>query len=183
MTEGTAFRPGDIEKETVMKKLALAVSAAISLFAASGVAHAGEVISDQRYWPNEAVSDQRYAPSGAYGYYYADRTRPGFYAPGYDAMASMDQVPAIGPVTGSSFVYRGGPKTGTRDYTRIEIREPLKEPGARLNSASRALSLARLYATRTASAPLTASALSITARSSAPDCTVMFSAKKRASVT
>lgn len=101
-----------------MKKIALAASVAISLFAASGVAHAGDVISDQRYWPSDAVSDQRILPSDAYGYYYAGRTRPGVYAPGYDAMASMDQVPVVGPAPGNSFVYRGGPKTGTRDYTR-----------------------------------------------------------------
>lgn len=101
-----------------MTKFALAVSAAISLFAASGVAHAGEVISDQRYWPNEATLDQRTSPNDAYGYYYTGRARPGFYAQGYDAMASMDQAPVVGPTLGSSFTYRGGPKTGTRDYTR-----------------------------------------------------------------
>ena len=39
------------------------------------------------------------------------------------------------------------------------------------------------YASSTASAPFTASAPSITVRSNAPACTVMFSAKKRASVT
>ena len=39
------------------------------------------------------------------------------------------------------------------------------------------------YPSNTASAPFTASALSITVRSSAPACTVMFSAKNRASVT
>jgi hypothetical protein len=39
------------------------------------------------------------------------------------------------------------------------------------------------YPSSTASAPLTASALSITVRSSAPACTEMFSAKNRASVT
>jgi hypothetical protein len=39
------------------------------------------------------------------------------------------------------------------------------------------------YASNTASAPFTASALSITVRSSAPACTVTFSAKNRASVT
>jgi hypothetical protein len=41
----------------------------------------------------------------------------------------------------------------------------------------------RGYPSSTASAPLTASALSITVRSSEPACTVMFSAKNRASVT
>ncbi|WP_424629704.1 hypothetical protein [Bradyrhizobium sp. SYSU BS000235] len=91
-----------------MTRFALAASAAISLFAASGIAHAGEVISDQRYWPNEVTSDQRYWPSETYGYgYYAGRTRPPF-----NAMASMNTAPN----TGSSFIYRGGPKTGTRDY-------------------------------------------------------------------
>ncbi|MEH2512487.1 hypothetical protein V1291_003841 [Nitrobacteraceae bacterium AZCC 1564] len=89
-----------------MTKFALAVFAAISLFAASGLAHAGEVISDQRYWPSEVIQDQRYWPSGVYGYY-TDRTHPRF-----NAMASMYGV----RTTGSSFVYRGGPKTGTRDY-------------------------------------------------------------------
>jgi hypothetical protein len=80
-----------------MTRFTLAVSAAISLFAASGVAHSGEVISDQRYWPHEA-----------YGYgYYAGRTHPPF-----NSMASMGAAPS----TGSSFIYRGGPKTGTRDY-------------------------------------------------------------------
>jgi hypothetical protein len=39
------------------------------------------------------------------------------------------------------------------------------------------------YPSSTASAPLTASALSITVRSSEPACTEMFSAKNRASVT
>lgn len=101
-----------------MKKFTLVASTAISLFAASGVAHAGDVISDQRYWPNEAVSDQRASPNNAYGYYYAGRTGPGFYVPGYDAMASMDQGPVVGPAPGTSFTYLGGPKTGTRDYTR-----------------------------------------------------------------
>ncbi len=51
--------------------------------------------------------------------------------------------------------------------------------------ASFHLAYARLHAgypSNTASAPLTASAESITARSSAPACTEMFSAKKRASV-
>jgi uncharacterized protein with FMN-binding domain len=87
-------------------------SAAISLFAATGtIAHAGEVISDQRYWPSEEIQNQRYWPNEAYGYgYYTGRTRPAF-----NAMASMD---AAAPTTGSSFVYRGGPKTGTRDYIR-----------------------------------------------------------------
>ena len=95
--------------KTFTTRFALAASAAISLFAATGsVAHAGDVISDQRYWPSEAISDQRYWPSGVYGSY-TGQTRPGF-----NAMASMYQVPA----GGSSFVYRGGPKTGTRDYTR-----------------------------------------------------------------
>jgi len=41
----------------------------------------------------------------------------------------------------------------------------------------------RLQANNTASAPVTASAPSITVRSSDPACTEMFSAKKRASVT
>lgn len=90
-----------------MTRFALAASAAISLFAASGIAHAGEVISDQRYWPGEATSDQRYYwPNEVYGPY-AGRTRSGV-----DAMASMYGV----PTTGSSFVYQGGPKTGTRAY-------------------------------------------------------------------
>jgi hypothetical protein len=40
----------------------------------------------------------------------------------------------------------------------------------------------RPYASRTASAPVTASAPSITVRSSEPACTEMFSAKKRARV-
>ena len=40
-----------------------------------------------------------------------------------------------------------------------------------------------IYPSNTASAPFTASALSITVRSSEPACTVMFSAKNRASVT
>ena len=39
------------------------------------------------------------------------------------------------------------------------------------------------YASSTASAPFTASALSVTVRSSAGACTEMFSAKNRASVT
>lgn len=91
-----------------MTKFMLAASAAISLFI--GVAHAGEVISDQRYWPSEEVQAQRYWPNETYGYGYTGRTRPAF-----DAMASMYAVP---PTTGSSFVYRGGPKTGTRDYIR-----------------------------------------------------------------
>jgi len=92
-----------------MKRFMLAASAAISLFAASGVAHAGEVISDQRYWPSEEIQSQRYWSNQAYGYgYYAGRTRPAF-----NAMASMNTA---APTTGSSFVYRGGPKTGTRDY-------------------------------------------------------------------
>jgi hypothetical protein len=39
------------------------------------------------------------------------------------------------------------------------------------------------YASNTASAPFTASALSITVRSSDPACTEIFSAKNRASVT
>lgn len=96
-----------------MTRFTLAVSAAISLFAASGigVAHAGEVISDQRYWPNEEVQSQRYWPNDPYGYY------RGYYGsrPAYDAMASMYGV-APNTDTGSSFIYRGGPKTGTRDY-------------------------------------------------------------------
>jgi hypothetical protein len=92
-----------------MRSFMLAASAAISLFAASGVAHAGEVISDQRYWPSEVNSQQRYWPNEAYGYgYYAGSRHPAF-----NAVASM--YPAA-PTTGSSFVYRGGPKTGTRDY-------------------------------------------------------------------
>lgn len=97
--------------KTFTKRFVLAASAAISLFAATGgIAHAGEVISDQRYWPGEEIQNQRYRPNEAYGYgYYTGRTRPAF-----NAMASMDQV----PTTGSSFVYRGGPKTGTRDYIR-----------------------------------------------------------------
>lgn len=92
-----------------MTRFMLAVTATISLFAVSGVAHAGEVISDQRYWPSEEMQGQRYWPNEAYGYgYYTGRTRPAF-----NAMASMN---AAVPTTGSSFVYRGGPKTGTRDY-------------------------------------------------------------------
>jgi hypothetical protein len=47
---------------------------------------------------------------------------------------------------------------------------------------SQALNRCR-YAKSTASAPFTASALSITVRSSAAACTEMFSAKNRASVT
>jgi hypothetical protein len=101
---------GYVGKEMIMTRFALAASAVISLLAASGIAHAGEVISDQRYWPIEMTSDQRYWPREAYRYgYYADRTRPPI-----NAMAGMDTV----PTTGSSFVYRGGPKTGTRDYVR-----------------------------------------------------------------
>lgn len=91
-----------------MTRFALAASAAISLFAASGIAQAGEVISDQRYWPSEEIQAPRYWPNEAYRYgYYTDRTRAPF-----DAMASVYGV----PTTGSSFIYRGGPKTGTRDY-------------------------------------------------------------------
>lgn len=41
----------------------------------------------------------------------------------------------------------------------------------------------RPYPASTASAPVTAVALSMIVRSKAPDCTVTFSAKKRASVT
>ncbi len=94
-----------------MTRFTLAASAAIALFAATGsIAHAGDVISDQRYWPSEVNSDQRYWPNEAYGYGYTGRARPAF-----NAMASMD---AAAPTTGSSFVYRGGPKTGTRDYIR-----------------------------------------------------------------
>lgn len=91
-----------------MTRFTLAASAAISVFAASGVGHAGEVISDQRYWPSEVIQEQRYWPHEAYGYgYYTGRRHPAF-----DAMASMYGAPN----TGSSFIYRGGPKTGTRDY-------------------------------------------------------------------
>jgi hypothetical protein len=46
-----------------------------------------------------------------------------------------------------------------------------------------ALPILQFYASNTASAPFTASALSITVRSSDAACTVMFSAKNRASVT
>jgi hypothetical protein len=96
------------EKETIMTRFALAASVAMSLFAASGVAHAGEVISDQRYWPSEEIQNQRYWPNEAYGYgYYTGRTRPAF-----NAMASMDGV----LVQGSSPIYQGGPKTGMRTY-------------------------------------------------------------------
>ena len=95
-----------------MTRFALAASAAISLFAATGIAHAGEVISDQRYWPGEVFSEQRYWPNyywpnEVYGPY-TGQTRPGF-----NAMASM----GLAYTPGSSFVYRGGPKTGIRDYT------------------------------------------------------------------
>ena len=81
--------------KTFTTRFALAASAAISLFAVSGVAHAGEVVSDQRSWPSEVHES------------YTGNTRSGF-----DAMASMDAV----RTTGSSFVYQGGPKTGTRAY-------------------------------------------------------------------
>jgi hypothetical protein len=97
--------------KTFTTRFAFAAFGAISLLVASGAAHAGEVISDQRYWPSEEIQNQRYWPNEAYGYgYYTGRTRPAF-----NAMASMD---AAAPTTGSSFVYRGGPKTGTRDYIR-----------------------------------------------------------------
>jgi hypothetical protein len=96
------------ETERIMTRFMLAASAAISLFAASGVAHAGEVISDQRYWPSEVVSDRRYWPSEVCGSY------TGWTRPGFNAMARMDVI----RTPGSSFVYQGGPKTGTRAYIR-----------------------------------------------------------------
>jgi hypothetical protein len=73
------------------KTFLLAAAAAVSLLAASG-AHAGAVISDQRYWTNEvARAGIHVAPSPL------------------DAMASLDTARATNTV-----MYRGGPKTGTR---------------------------------------------------------------------
>ena len=76
-----------------MTRFALAASAVISLFTASAVAHAGAVISDQRYWPSEV---------------HRSSIAPRF---GFDAMASMGVAPTADP-----FVYEGGPKTDIPAY-------------------------------------------------------------------
>jgi hypothetical protein len=83
--------------ETIMRRFALGAFAAISLLAATGIAHAGAVSSDQRYWPSEVHE--------------SSTARPDL---GFDAMASVDVAPTIG----WPFVYEGGPKTGTRAYAR-----------------------------------------------------------------
>ncbi len=68
------------------------LTASMLLIAASAVAHAGTIISDQRYWPGQSASQQRSASA-------------------FDAQARL-----AGPISDASkgCSYQGGPKTGSR---------------------------------------------------------------------
>jgi hypothetical protein len=61
--------------------------------------------------------------------------------------------------------------------------DKFRDQAIHLSSAANPACARVSYPSNTASAPFTASALSITVRSSEPACTEMFSAKNRASVT
>lgn len=77
----------------------------------------------------------------------------------------------------------GGPGEAPKDRATYHHRPEALASSASLAPQDAGLAVRPLYPNNTASAAATDPALSVTVRSSAPACTVMFSAKKRASET